>query len=100
VTVPKEFRLTFELTDYYNFGFTEDRYVAFSATTLNAEEPLFVYGRRDDPDVLAIESTLKDVRESMGVIVTLRYPQDAKVDNQVDLVKVVSDAWFRDYASN
>ena len=101
LTVAKEFRVTVELTDYYNFQFTEDKYVAFSATTIKAdEEPLYVYGRRDDAKVAAIESTLKEVRDSMGMIVTLRYPENSKANNQVHLEEVISEAWFRDYASN
>ena len=94
---PLEFRLTFEQDNYYNFGFKEETYYCFKASYLGLNDPIFVYGRRDDPKATEINNTL-DLEATLGVIAKLRYPPNAPTGDQVEMVEVVGMTWFKDYS--
>lgn len=95
-TEPFELRLTVEASDFYNFGFDEETYFSFRGTFLGQDAGLYLYGRRDQPDVRQLSNTLK-VRENSGVIAKVRYPVNAASENQVELLEVISQSWFRRY---
>ncbi len=95
VTTPTEFRLQVELSDYYNFDFQDDQWISFSATKMGMIDPIFIYGKRNDPEILEIESLLKIVARPKGVIVKLRFPDNATVSNQAEITEMVSSSWFR-----
>ena len=96
-TQPVELRFTLEASNFYNFGFHEDKYAAFAGTFLGNPDPVYLYGNRDDPKARRIASAL-ELRETMGVIVRVRYPENAQADDQLEVVEFVNDSWFRDYS--
>lgn len=98
-TEPVELRLTLEAADYYNFGFNDDEYVAFRATYLGNPNAIFLYGRKDDPVARKLADKL-DILDMTGAIVKVRYPKDAKAADQLELVEVVAETWFRDYEAS
>ena len=95
-TTPLELRLTLQASDFYNYGFTDDRYVAFKGTYLGIADPLYLYGSVDDLEVRKMASAL-EIQESLGAIVKVRYPENPAVDDQLELVEIVEKSWFRDY---
>jgi len=96
-TEPVELRFTLEASNYYNFEFQEDTYTAFAGTFLGNPDPVYLYGRRDDPEARKIASAL-ELRDSMGVIVKVRYPKNPQANDQLEVVEFVNDNWFRDYS--
>ena len=97
-TEPIELRLTIEVSDYYNFGFNRDEHVAFKGRYLNSEGALYIYGRQDDDRVQSLATKLK-FDTDMGVIVKVRYPEDPPTTDQMELVEVIAENWFRNYDS-
>ncbi len=93
---PVELRLTLETSDFYNFGFNQEEHFAFKGTFLSNPDALYVYGRREDPAARRLSHSLS-ILESIGVIVKVRYPPNASAKDQLELVEVVSESWFRDY---
>ena len=96
-TDPLEFRLTFSSDDYFNYGFKKDTYFCFKATYLglDKDDPIYVYGRRDNPDVQELDATL-DFQPSIGVISMLKYPPNAPASDQVEMTEVVEMTWIKD----
>ncbi|MFT4638659.1 MAG: hypothetical protein ACI8T1_001980 [Verrucomicrobiales bacterium] len=98
-TEPVELRLTVESANFFNFGFTDDLYYAFKGTYLGVNQPIFIYIKKDHPDAQSLFSTLQ-IFPSKGVIVKVRYPENAKVDDQLELIELVADSWFRKYTDS
>ncbi len=95
-TTPVEFRLTLEASDFYNFDFQNDQYFAFRGTFVMREEPLFLYGDKDNEAIRAIHNTLQ-LLPKKGYILKVSYPQNPRTDDQLYIDEVVSNSWFRDY---
>lgn len=98
-TNPVELRVTLEASDFFNFNFQADKYAAFKGTFLGVPDPLYFYGRLEDPKVRKVASAL-ELRKSMGVILKVRYPENAQSIDQLEVVEVVQESWFRDYGKN
>lgn len=98
-TAPVELRFTIEASNYYNFGFQEDKYTAFVGTFLGNPDPVYLYGNREDPEARKIASAL-ELTDSMGVIVKVRYPENPQANDQLEVVEFVNDSWFRDYSDD
>ena len=98
-TEPVELRFTLEPSTYYNYGFQEDKYAAFAGTFLGNPDPVYLYGNREDPEARKIISAL-ELKDTMGVIVKVRYPENAQANDQLEIVEFVHDNWFRDYSDD
>ena len=57
-TEPVELRLTLAADDFFNFGFQADQYVCFKGTMLGQDDPIFVYGKRTNAEIMEVASML------------------------------------------
>lgn len=94
-TTPVELRLLLQQSEYYNFQFTPDKYLAFEATHMEMAEPLYLYAPRSDRAATQIYNNLGVKGKNSGALVKVKFPKDAKAPNQLELVEVVSETWLR-----
>lgn len=99
-TQPTEFRVVVKNGSYYNYDFADpERFHCFELTPVDGRLTFFGYAEQSSPSGVALGSLLEIV-ESFGAIVKLRFPPRATVENQVEIIEVVEDSWFREFSDS
>jgi len=90
---PKAFRVVVTESDYFNFLFKDEaKWSGYRLTSLDGVQSIFGYAARGT-----------ELNSQLGVLISpgtkklfllrLKYPPDARVDNQVEIVDLISESW-------
>ncbi len=91
-TTPKEFRVTVQRGEYYNFGFADDgKYQCYVLTAPYRDDLLFGYVARGS--ALDEELNAGCAGDKSAWVLQLAYPPDAKAANQVIIAKILAKGW-------
>lgn len=89
----KLFRVMLDAVTYYNFAFSDERkWKAYRLESADGESAVYGYVERDSE----LDSQLKIPRGSKQIALTLslKFPADAKADNQVLIEKLIAKGWL------
>lgn len=82
-----------EEANYYNYAFRDaDRWVCYKLSYPGLNLNLFGYAAKDASDFSTLEALLGNGNQR-AVLLEVRFPPDAKSDNQVEIVRVLRDEW-------
>lgn len=83
--------------EYYNYGFTADKYTCFRLAYYGLKLDLFAYAAKDSPEEQTLKARLKPVTTSerqINAILSVKYPPGKDVsDNQLEIVKILNEDW-------
>ncbi|MES2709509.1 MAG: hypothetical protein V4726_23130 [Verrucomicrobiota bacterium] len=78
---------------YYNYAFSdESRWTCFQLSYPGLPMSLYGYAPKDSQIVIDLEAML-GILNKQAVVIEVRYPADAKSDNQVEIVKILGEEW-------
>jgi hypothetical protein len=90
-TTGQVFRLVLSPIEYYNFGFTEDKWRSYRLLSPDKEHSLYGYAEKDG----LVEGQLRHAGadNSLPLMLSLKFPPGATSNNQVVIERLVSDGW-------
>jgi len=92
-TEPKRFRVLLSESNYYNFSFKDDlQWVCYRLESPDGDKSLFGYAERGAE--LAARIHPMDGSERRDLLLKLKFPPDAKSDNQVIIDGVTGEGWI------
>lgn len=85
------FRLFLSPVDYYNFGFSEDKWRSYRLLSPDREHPLYGYAEKEG----LVEGQIRHVGvgKNLPLMLSLKFPTGATSNNQVVIERLVSDGW-------
>ena len=94
-TDPKLFRVTVSPIEYYNFAFTDDaKWQSYRLTSPDKEHA--IYGYVEKGSVLEQRVRPPGDSKSATAILELKFPEDARSDNQVEIIRYVAEGWVEE----
>jgi hypothetical protein len=89
------FRVRVMAGDYYNFPFMDElEYKSYQLKLFGRDEAVFGFVRKGSELATAIDGSLfRELSEQRAMILNLRYPEDGKLDNIVEIESIVSENW-------
>ena len=96
---PQVFRITLERSEYYAYDFDDrENDLAFRIADLSGENVIYGYVPRIGEVSSTLFSLFKQARKPrVSAALTLAYPENARTDDQVRIVKVLSPNWVLGY---
>jgi hypothetical protein len=92
---PKVFRVILGQDEYYNFDFHDDSiWQSFRLESPNGEHVLYGYVERDS--LLHQQLRPDHGSDTAALMISLRFPPNAKVNNQVIIESYLTDGWIED----
>jgi len=98
VEKPAPFRVRVKKGDYFNHPFMdEDKFLSFKLELVGEDDPIYGFTPIKSAAGSKISELLeKEYSENRAMILNLRYPEDAKLDNVLEIESVVTDGWLGD----
>lgn len=83
--------------EYYNYGFTADKYTCFRLAYYGLNLDLFAYAPKDSLEEQTLKALLRPVTASerqINAILSVKYPAGENVaPNQMEIVKILNEDW-------
>ena len=83
--------------EYYNYGFTADKFTCFRLGYYGLKLDLFAYAARDSLEEQTLLALLKPVTASerqVNAILSVKYPAGDNVPaNQLEIVNILNEDW-------
>lgn len=90
---PKVFRVVVSESDYFNFHFkSEVDWNSYRLDSLDGEQSIFGYAARGT-DMNSRLGLLIPKGTKKSLLLRLKFPPEARADNQVEIAEVVSESW-------
>lgn len=94
-TAPRRVAVTVARKDgdsYYNYSFSEADWVCYQIGYPGMNLQFFGYARKESAEAITLDALL-GILDQQAVVLEVRYPPSAPVDNQVEILKVLSERW-------
>jgi len=89
---PKLFRVNLSPVDYYNVAFTDDKkWMSYRLESPDGRQS--VYGYAEVGSVLNSKLRQPADSKAVGMILALRFPENAASDNQVLIDRIIAEGW-------
>ena len=93
-TEAKLMRIILRRGSYYNYGFSDDRvWAACRLGFRNSDRSLLAYARRDSKEGAVLTELLQNT-DSVPYTLKIRYPENARSGDQVEIVELLSQGWI------
>jgi hypothetical protein len=82
--------------NYYNFGFSGDKFACFRLFYPGLQLDLFAYAAKDSLEELTLKALLKPVTASerqITAVLEVKYPPGDAPANQVEIVRILNEEW-------
>ena len=94
-TSPVRLNAKIQESDYWSYGFTEDKYVCFLLTYPGLHLDVYGYAEKDSAIATRLQSRLS-IRANEPAVVSVRYPEPIGGANQVLITDLIHDEWLRE----
>lgn len=95
-TATAPFRVRVAAGDYYNQPFMDNQeYVSFALLPMHGDRTFYGFVQRGSALAAQLGSSVsKELQGHRAMILNLRYPEDAKFDNILEIESVAADSWL------
>lgn len=77
---------------YYNYDFDESKWICFQLGYPGLAMYLYGYAPKDSQIAINLEAML-GILKKQAVLLEVRFPENAKSDNQFEIVKIIGEEW-------
>jgi hypothetical protein len=88
-----------QTADYYNFGYTEDKFASYRLSYPGLQMDLFGYAVKGSREHQTLESMILPItagERSMTAILEVKYPAADAALNQVQITKILQESWVKE----
>ncbi len=78
--------------DYFNFGYTDDKWACIQLQDSDQEHTIYAYTELDGPQLKALTKVMS-ISGTTHVTMKVAYPEGGKADNQVHVMGGISRGW-------
>ena len=97
-TEPKLLRIILRQGSYYNYEYSDDRvWAAYRLGFRNSDRALLAYVRRNSQEGEILAELFRDSEELLYTL-KIRYPENARSSDQVEIVELLGQGWIEDIA--
>ena len=95
-TEPKLLRIILRQGSYYNYEYSDDRvWAAYRLGFRNSDRALLAYARRNSQEGEILAELFRDSEELLYTL-KIRYPENARSSDQVEIVELLGQGWIED----
>lgn len=99
-TTPTMLSVKVQRADYYNFGFTAEKYSCYQLSYPGLQVDLFGYAAKGSAEEQTIEALILPItggERTVAAILEVRYPDGANpAANQVQITKILQESWLKE----
>ena len=95
-TEPKLLRIILRQGSYYNYEYSDDQvWAAYRLGFRNSDRALLAYARRSSQEGEILAELFRDSEELLYTL-KIRYPENARSSDQVEIVELLEQGWIED----
>ena len=95
-TEPKLVRIILRQDSYYNYEYSDDRvWAAYRLGFRDSDRALLAYARRNSQEGEILAELFRDSEEFLYML-KIRYPENARSSDQVEIVELLEQGWIED----